>query len=106
MEQVPDDAVIAVRQSHAAGVFPFRPLVKIASASRVLNRPQKGGFVEPVRGHLEPTAKGGALAMATAASPLRRETASRLIAGLIERTRALNADERWAYRVGMVVVFG
>ena len=44
--------------------------------------------------------------MATAAPPLRRETAARLIAGVVERARALNADDRWAYRIGMVVVFG
>ena len=77
-----------------------------AAATRVLNRLQKDGFVEPARGNLEPTTKGSALAMATAAPPLRRETAARLIAGLIERAHALNADERWAYRVGMIVVFG
>jgi predicted nucleotidyltransferase len=77
-----------------------------AAASRVLNRLQKDGFVELVQGHFEPTTKGSALAMATAAPPLRRETAARLIADLTERARALNADERWAYRVGMVVVFG
>jgi DNA-binding MarR family transcriptional regulator len=77
-----------------------------SAATRVLNRLQKDGFVEPVRDHLEPTTKGSALAMATAAPPLRRETAARLIAGVVERARALNADDRWAYRIGMVVVFG
>src|ERR1700674_449467 len=77
-----------------------------AAATRVLNRLQKDGFVEPARGHLEPTTKGSALAMATAAPPLRRETAARLIAGLIERVGAINADDGWAYRIGMVVVFG
>ncbi len=77
-----------------------------AAAIRVLNRLQEDNFVEPVRGHLEPTTKGSALAMATAAPPLRRETASRLITGLIERARALNVDERWAYRVRTVVAFG
>ena len=44
--------------------------------------------------------------MATAASPLRRATAARLVAELIERVRDLNADNTWAYRVGTVVVFG
>jgi hypothetical protein len=37
-----------------------------AAATRVLNRLRKDGFVEPARGHLEPTTKGSALAMATA----------------------------------------
>jgi predicted nucleotidyltransferase len=44
--------------------------------------------------------------MATAARPLRRKTAARLITDLIERTRALNADDKWAYRIRAVVVLG
>ena len=77
-----------------------------SDATRVLKRLQKDGYVESTRGHLEVSMKGNALAMATAASPLRRETAARLIAGLVERAKALNADDNVAYRVGMVVVFG
>ena len=77
-----------------------------SGASVILNRLEKDGFIELVRGHLEPSTKGIALAMATAAAPLRRATAARLVDGLIERVRALNADDSWAYRVGTVVVFG
>ena len=44
--------------------------------------------------------------MATAAPPLRRETAGRLIADLIDRIRTVNADDSWAYQVGIAVVFG
>jgi hypothetical protein len=77
-----------------------------SDAASVLNNLEKDGFIESVRGGLEPSTKGSALAMATAAPPLRRATASRLVADLIERARALNADDRWAYRVGTVVVFG
>ena len=77
-----------------------------SAATRILSHLQKAGFVEPVKDHLEPSTKGSALAMATAAPPLRRETADRLIAGLVERARAVNADDRWAYRVGIVMVFG
>ena len=77
-----------------------------SAATRILTNLKRTGFVESVSGHLEPSTKGSALAMATAGSPLRRETASRLIAGLIERARAVNADDRWAYRVGILVVFG
>jgi hypothetical protein len=54
----------------------------------------------------EVSVKGNALAMATATSPLRRATADRLLAGLLERAKAVNTDDSWAYRVGMVVVFG
>ena len=75
-------------------------------ASSVLNLLHEDGFIESVRAILGPSTKGTALAMATATTPLRRETAARLIAGLVERARALNADDSWAYRVGMVVIFG
>jgi len=76
-----------------------------SAVALVLNRLQKDGFVELVRGPLEPTTKGSALVIATAAPPLRRETAACLIAGVIECGHALNADDRWAYRIGMTVVF-
>ncbi len=44
--------------------------------------------------------------MATAAPPLTRETANRLVADLVHRARDLNADDRWAYRVRVLIVFG
>ena len=75
-------------------------------ALQVLNHLQTEGFVDSVNGHLEPSVKGSALAMATAAPPLRRDTAERLITQLVERARAINKDDRWAYRVGRLVVFG
>jgi len=75
-------------------------------AQQVLNQLQTEGFADSVNGHLEPSTKGSALAMATAAPPLRRDTAERLLTQLVERARAINKDDRWAYRVGMLVVFG
>ena|ERR1017187_1783547 len=77
-----------------------------SGAASVLNRLEKDGLIESVSGRLEPSTKGRALAMATAARPLRRTTATRLVADLIERARAVNSDDRWAYRVWMVAVFG
>ena len=76
------------------------------SAARVLSQLQEAGFVESVRGYWEATTKGSALAMATAASPLRRETADRLVAEIVNRARLMNADSRWAYRVRTLVLFG
>jgi predicted nucleotidyltransferase len=75
-------------------------------ARQVLDDLQMEGFVDYVNGHLEPSMKGSALAMATAAPPLRRDTAERLVTHLVERARAINKDDRWAYRVGRLVVFG
>jgi predicted nucleotidyltransferase len=77
-----------------------------SDASRMLRYLLEDGFVEFVGSHLERSTKGSALALATAARPLRRETAARLVAELIERARALNADDKWAYRIRTVVVFG
>lgn len=77
-----------------------------SDASRVLRHLQEAGFVESAGNRLEPSLKGSAFANATAARPLRRETAARLIADLIERARVLNADDQWAYRIRTVVVFG
>jgi len=77
-----------------------------SDAVRVLRHLQAHGLVEAVGKRLEPSSKGSALAMATAARPLHRETAARLIAELMARTRALNADNNWAYRIRKVVVFG
>lgn len=77
-----------------------------SGAARVLSQLEKAGFVEPVRGYWEATTKGSALAMATAAPPLRRGTAARLVADLVQRARLMNDDDNWAYRVHILVVFG
>ncbi len=77
-----------------------------SSAARILSRLEEAGFVEPVRGYWEATTKGSALAMATAAPPLRQETAARLVGDLVQRARLMNDDDSWAYRVRSLVVFG
>ncbi|WP_159601422.1 hypothetical protein [Agromyces humi] len=52
------------------------------------------------------TLAGSALAMATFAKPIKRATADRLIAEIIERAQAFNADPRHLVSAGKVVVFG
>lgn len=64
-----------------------------SAAIRVLDDLRNEGFVHSVRDHFEPSTKGTALAMATAAAPLRREMAERLIAAVVDRARAINADK-------------
>jgi predicted nucleotidyltransferase len=71
-----------------------------------MKRLETGGFVEFADGYLTPSIKGSALAMANAGLPLRRETAERLIIGIINRAHAVNHDEKWAYRIGTLVIFG
>ena len=95
----------------AGGPITFRDVRRIlqcsdTAAARVFQDLEKDGLIVSVDGSMEPSRKGNALAMATAAPPLRRATASRLVADLIKRTCDLNADDTWAYRVRRIVVFG
>lgn len=75
-------------------------------ALELLKNLHKEGLLAPKDDFWEATERGYALTMATAAHPLRRATAERLIAELMARTRTLNADNSWPYRIGKVVVFG
>jgi predicted nucleotidyltransferase len=77
-----------------------------ATANSVLNDLQREDQVVAVNGHLEPSLKGSALAQATAARPLVRSTAELLVSEVVARAKAINADNEWAYRVTMLVVFG
>ncbi len=76
------------------------------TANSVLAELQRDGFVVPIGDHLEPSLEGSALAQATAAKPLLRSTAERLVSTVVERAKAINADDDWPYRVTMLVVFG
>lgn len=72
----------------------------------VLTELQRDGYVTSAVGHLEPSLKGSALAQATAAKPLRRNSAERLVTELVDRAERVNACDDWAYRVKLLVVFG
>jgi predicted nucleotidyltransferase len=76
------------------------------TANRVLTKLRREDFVISVAGHLAPSLKGSALAQSTAAKPLRRASAERLVAELVQRARRVNACDDWAYRVKVLVVFG
>jgi predicted nucleotidyltransferase len=52
------------------------------------------------------TIKGQALANASAARPLLRRTAERLLAQFLERVQRVNSTEEYVYRVEHVVLFG
>lgn len=76
------------------------------AARRLLGRFESEGLVTATNDHWQATAKGHALAMATAAPPLKKRTAERLLAEVVTRARAIKADGRWAYRVATIVLFG
>ncbi len=84
-------------------------------ADRLIAALRRMGFLEPIRARQ--TAKGAEdewqlskngirLRGATAAKPLRRETADRLLSELLERIKALNSDARFLARVLKAVAFG
>jgi len=77
-----------------------------SSARKVIRDLEAEGFVESVKGRVEVSIKGNALAMARTAAPLRRGTAERLIADVVNRAHAVNRDEKWAYRIMTLVLFG
>ena len=77
-----------------------------AGARKFLKELERDGWIAAKVDHWEATEKGRALAMATAAKPLRRETAERLIAEVVERARMINRDSSLAYRVRLLAVFG
>jgi hypothetical protein len=77
-----------------------------SSARKVMRDLEAEGFMESVKGRLEVSIKGNALAMARTAASLRRQTAERLIADIVNRAHAVNRDEKWAYRIMTLVLFG
>ena len=77
-----------------------------STAASVLVDLQREVLLAQVEDHFEPSLKGSALAQATAARPLVRGTAERLVSGVVDRARLINADDDWAYRVAILVVFG
>ncbi len=75
-------------------------------ADDVLAGLQREGFITAVDGRFELSLKGNALAQATAARPLLRSKAAQLISELARRAKLVNADDGWAYKVEILVVFG
>jgi hypothetical protein len=81
-----------------------------AHARRLVYSLAKLGYVEVVRqqrpGTWRNTMAGNALANATAAHPISRPVADRLLKEFLIRVRSVNGDPSWLYRVAKVVVFG
>lgn len=84
-----------------------------AAAQRVIGALLEGGYLEPNddRQSYDPpyrlTDRGVSLANATAAAPIRRETADRLVAGLVDRVCEVEAPGcPFAYGVKRLIVFG
>jgi DNA-binding IclR family transcriptional regulator len=82
-----------------------------AEAVRVLQELQALGYVELESSHAgtelwKTTLKGNALGLASAAPPLKRTTAIRVVEQFLERVKRVNADSYYLFHVTKVVVFG
>jgi hypothetical protein len=67
---------------------------------------EREGLISTETGYTEYTVKGSAFAMATAARPLHKNTAERLVGEVVERAQIVNLDTRFAYRVEELILFG
>jgi DNA-binding MarR family transcriptional regulator len=83
-----------------------------SQAGRLAKALLRAGYVRDVRrpGERVPcyerTLDGSTLAAATMAPPLRRTTVERLLKDVVERARAINDDDGFAYRVARIDLFG
>jgi predicted nucleotidyltransferase len=66
------------------------------------------GYIDPspIDGHYRLTSQGYRLAHATAAPPIRRKTAERVLEEFLARVEAVNRDPELLYSIGEVWVFG
>ena len=81
------------------------------TATIFMNKLKGLGFIEELdkwggRRVFRLTIKGQALANASAARPIHRKTAERLLEQFLERVQRVNSADEYAYRVGHVVLFG
>jgi len=92
-----------------------RLLLTKSKTDRLIAALRRMGLLEPIGDRREASSaedewqlskEGVRLRGATAAKPLRRETADRLLSELLDRIKALNSDGRFLARVHKAVAFG
>lgn len=70
---------------------------------------ERHGFIEPQDDgseYWQPTLKGSALALATAAKPIRRTSAERILGEFLERVEVVRLDPQYLLRVERIELFG
>jgi predicted nucleotidyltransferase len=84
--------------------------VRPTKARKIVNALHAAGLSKRCRGkHLKTwttTQAAQTLASATAAKPITRQTADRVLAGLLARVDRVNSDDRFLAKVTRVIVFG
>ena len=85
--------------------------ISIFDATSLVNELEKQGYIETTEmRHGEQcwrnTIKGNALSQASAAKPVSRKTAERLLTEFLGRVDKVNNDSQFLYKVNKVVLFG
>ena len=85
--------------------------IKESTAQHLINNLLQGEFIRKDRVHngtqyYENEMKGNALAMASAAKPIKRKTAEEKLSGFLERVEVVNNDPYYLYKIEKVEVFG
>ena len=81
------------------------------TAARILRQLESEGYVTKIalKGgdkRWQPTLKGNALSLASAARPISRRRAEKTLGEFIERVKEVNCNDYFLYKVETVVVFG
>lgn len=94
-------SLISVENFTKTSIYESRPFISALEAEGLVNR------VEDSEGeYWECSNEGRRLAMATAAAPIRRATAERLVREVLDRARTVNSDSGYLFCVNRVAVFG
>lgn len=85
--------------------------VSLQEAEQIVSKLGKLGYIEPVdrskhERYWRITPTGSRFALATAAKPIRRSTADRIVKELIGRVRHVNQNKSYLYKITKIGVFG
>jgi predicted nucleotidyltransferase len=80
-------------------------------ANRLINELNRKGYIEPIRIYEQKqfyrkTLKGSTLGLASAAKPVTRNTANKIISEFMDRVKQVNSDPSYLVKVKKVLVFG
>lgn len=80
------------------------------SAIEILTTLKEEGYLEKVelgrRQVWVTTIKGNSLMMASAAKPIKRETADKLFSDFLKRVEQVNQEDYYLYKISTVIIFG
>jgi predicted nucleotidyltransferase len=119
-EQIADVEILKVREflrrvdntdEWADDFVVYRLKISPKKANRLINELNRRGYIEPVRIYRQKqfyrkTLKGSTLGLASAAKPVTRKTANRILSEFMDRVRQVNSDPSFLVKVKKILVFG